>query len=708
MKTLGKGSTEPRRANDRSPARRRGILAGGPIVLLLLILLSPGSSGLVPTSSGHSVLGAGPSAGAPASVAGALTRSVGASPAATPRAVAATPKPATSAFNPNCYPIPNNITAACVSIQLPGEPDIVPNGTSRVAAIQPACNQSFPLVIKMHDPINYSGNPISGPFSPIMLNVTSVTWNGDPYYSQYSYSIWHSQSPSQLYVQLPEQTQDKTYPWWYLVNITSTTGGQPTLQPGMQVTWWIHLLFKRSSSSFQPADGPKLQFTCSGAWPYSPYPGSPHFGGPASIGLDTAISLSPREPNWNDSVFVTINTTQADVSPYNATVGAASIDIEEVVHGFVVANTSWSFNVTVTAGFGNTTTTTRIPATYAQIQGATIDYRLHVSDTSPEEDWLVSPWLNYSVNGNGSFPTGAFTSDLSLTTSPSSVAIDNYGTVSLAPGAPLGVTLISRDPTDAILAAVVLYSVAYPTLHETIHESLSLNRSSSIHFFGQIPALPLGTIVNFTVFAWDFEDAVEVSNPYSYSIESLAVYNGPIDPALAFFYVYVYDNGTGTWVSGAQVQIQGPQGELNSLSRTTLGLAYPNQTGTPFVPLLVESNVTYNITVTDNAFLPAHAQAPGPISVYVRASNPMTATQPLASTSDYIVLQEGDSILFYLNGTAPPTPSSPSVASQSPLGALGVAAVIGLVGATACAVPILLWWRQIKARRTAEEKRVTL
>jgi hypothetical protein len=624
--------------------------------------------------------------------------------------VPAVPAPGnSSAFNPPCYPV---ATGVCVSIADPGESSIVPQGSNRTSPVMPDCSQNLYLVVKSHLPLNASGgtSPTFGPHSPIALNVTGVLWNGDPYFSKYDNSIWHSNSHL-WWVLIGDETNDKTYPWWYNVTISGkAANGALNFFPGEQVTWWIFLEYAEANSNYVGVEGPHLTFTCAGAWPYSPYPGAPHYGGPASTFLDTNISVYPRAPNWNDTVSVTVNTTQADVAPYNATIGAATLDLMEVSHGAVLANTSWSFNVTLNGAFGVTSTTTRIPTSYSQIAGATISYRVWIADTSTLKDWLVTPWTNYTVNGNGSFETGVFTEDLTLLTTPDSVLVDATGTAQLTPGQPLSLVVSSRNTPDAILAVQVLYTVAYPQLHETIHQTLELNRISSIVFAGKIPALPVDTIVNFSVLAWDFTDAIEQSSEYSYSVQTFSQFIGPVPSGLAFFYVYVFDNGSQTWVQGAQVQITGPNGVFNSVSNTTLGVSYANQSGTPFTPLLVQANATYNVTVTDNRFVPGGGNGGpnGPISVSVVATNPMTTDRALASTPNYIVLEQGDQILFYLNATAPVLPASPSVSTGAPLGTLEVAAAVGLLAATAAMIPLLMWWRQIKARRTIEEKRVTL
>jgi hypothetical protein len=629
---------------------------------------------------------------------------------AAPKAAGAA-RPSIQAFNPPCYPI---VPGICVSIANPGEPDIIPTGGNHTASVMPTANESLPLVVKSHDPLNHSGTDRQcGPNSNMQLNVTGILWNGDPYMSKYDDSVWHSDSSALCWQQVPDNPQNNaTYPWWYSLNISATDNGHPNFFAGEQVTWWVELTNSTNNQTYLHHEGPHLTYIYSGAWPYSPYPGSPHFAGPAATQLDVNLSQSPRVPNWNDSVRVTVNTTQADVAPYNASIGGTIMDLVEVSHDQVIYNTSFALNVSTStsSGFGNTSTSVLIPASYAQIEGANVSYRLWISDDASPAHQLVSPWISYTVGGNGSFANGIFASDLFLQIKPVAVLIDTTTPALIQPGLPVNLTLQSRTPTDAILAAEVQYTITIGALNERITRTAYFSRVTSIDFVGAIPGLPLGTNVTFTIFAWDFEDDVDQSSSYSYTVETFAQDVGPLAPDLAFFFVYVYDNGSHSWVQDAIVQIEGPNNEFNSLGNTTFGETYANRTGQPFSPLLLKANTTYNVTVTDLGFVPGgrgNGPAP-PVSVNVALTNPMTADQPLASTPTYLVLQQGDQILFYLNATAPSSPASPSSATASPTGSVGEAAILGVVAATLAAAPIYLWWRQIKARRTQEEKRVTL
>ena len=627
-------------------------------------------------------------------------------PVAGPARLAPAVAPANSAtFNPPCYKIDQTV---CISIQNQNETDIIPPTGSFVSTQEPNCTSDEVLVIKSHSPLNWTSNPKYGPDSPIALNVTGVLWNGDLFYSPYDGTIWHSDQATNWWTQLAYVPQNLTYPWQYSVTMSAkSSSGAPNFYPGMTVQWWIYLTYNVSVNAtltYIHHLSPTFQFTCSGAWPFSPYPGSFQYAGTSAAYEDLSVTATPRDPNFNDSVKVVVNTTQADLLS-NATIGANSyLDLNETnINGTVVATATFPLPVTITNGFGAVSVSVLIPAMYAQVQGATVTYVLTVRDVA--NDLLVTPPATYVVGGNGTFLSGTFTDDLNLGSSPSTVVANLGGTASLNPGQPLNLTLFSRNPATAISAAEAVYTVSYPLLHETVTLTAHFARQTSVEFTGVIPGLPLASFVNFTILAWDATERLEVSPVFGYLVPDLQTVVPEIPTNSSFIYVFVYDNGTHTWVSGAHVQIEGFGGVYNTYSNTSLGVAYPNQTSGGLVPLLIAANGSYKITVDDPWFVPTGERSSTPVNVTVLVLHSMTARQTLLAGSDFSVVQEGNSIVFWLNATPPPLPVSPTA---SPGGAVPLAAVLGLVGALIAAIPLVFWWRQIRARRKEEEKRVTL
>ncbi len=644
----------------------------------------------------------------PTAVATGASAAVIAAPASFAHAVArapaaAAPTPATNgSFNPPCYKI---YVGVCVSIANASETDIIPPVGSFVSAVEPNATGDLQIIIKSQTRLDWVGAASSGPNSPIALNVTGTLWNGDPYYSQYSGNVWHSDSATHWWSGPSIFTSNSSgYYYWYSVTISAKSANNvANFFPGMTVTWWIALTFN-VSGTYVHKEGPHFQFTYSGAWPFSPYPGAAQYAGGSATFEDINLTVTPPAPNWNDSVTMVLNTTQADALT-NATISSAYVDLTETSPlGVPIRNGTIVFPpVQVQSGFGATSLTTVVPASYAQVAGAVVTYRLTIYDVA--SDQIVTPVSTYVVGANGTFLSGIFVDDLALYTSPTDVAANAAGTIQLAPGQSVNLTLVSRNPGTAISSAEVDYLVSYPLLHETIAFTAPLTRNTSTLFHGQIPGQPLGAFVNFTVLAWDFSNRLEISPAYGYFTPDLTTYYPVVQLNSTFFYVLVYDNGSHHWVENATVQVTGPGDIFNTVGTTTSGIAYPNATTQPFVPLLLPANATYTVTVKDPYFVPASGLAPAEISVHILGLHDLETTrQTLVQGPSYTVVQEGNAVLFWLNSTPPQPPASPTV----PGGTVPLAALIGLAATTLAAVGLGRWWLQIRARRKEEERRITL
>lgn len=616
--------------------------------------------------------------------------------------------PSAGTFNPPCYPVN---TTVCVSILNDNESDIIPNPGSFYANVEPNTSVDIPLVVKAREQLDWVGAQHAGPKSPITLNVTAVTWNGDPYYTPYDGDVWHSASATSYWTgpwQVP--TNKSGYTWWYNVSIAAhASNGAPNFLPGMSITWWIALIHN-DSNVLTPSEGPHLHFTYSQAWPYSPYPGSGQYvaGGGATF-EDINLTVTPLSPNWNDSVHLVLNTTQADVLA-NATIGSAYVDVTEVgPTGLLIQTGTIDFPVPVTAnGFGAVSTTAVIPASYAQVAGSIVTYRVTASDVPG--DTVVAPSSTYTVGGNGSFLSGVFLDDLDVASGPATV-IDQSPSSCVPPGTPVNLTLTSRNAGTAISAAEVQYSVTLALVHETVNLTVPFHRTSSTIFQAKIPGLPLGATVTFSLFAWDFTQRLEVSPQFGYCTPDFTTFvpaGVPVNST--FFYVLVYDNGSHSWVSNAKVQVMGPGGFFNSLGNSTFGLSYPNSTQGLFQPLLLPAGATYQVSVNDPWFQPSGHTA-GAVVVNVSGQHALTNEQTLYQGSDYLVVQEQNIFLFYLNSTPPAPTNSPS--STTTYGSYGFGGFTafdyaGMIAFAVASFSLFYWWKQIGDRRKAEERRVTL
>lgn len=683
-----------RRTAFATGARRRTIV---PAMLALaalapLLILGFFANGASPSAGPANAAPVGPT------VHFAADSHAGAASRATLGAHAAVPL-SNATFNPTCAKID---TTVCVSIQSATEPNIIPPAGGFVSAVEPNASADLHLIIKSRFLLNGTSPLKNGPNSPIALNVTGVLWNGVPYDTFLDGNVWHSDNGS-WWAGPTHVPQNQTYPYWYTVTIAAKSNtGAANFFAGETITWWIELTTNIANTTYTHHEGPHFQFTYGGAWPFSPYQGSQQYSGPNATFADVNVSVHPRTPNWNDTVKIVVNTTAADGFPVNASIGSASVSFRETYYSQLVTTTSFVFPVNISGGVGAVSTFVLIPAVYSQLPGAIVTYSINVADVAGDQ--LVTPSYMYKVGGNGSFLSGTFTDDLGVTSSPSDVAGAAGVAVVLPPGQAVNVTVTSLNPGVAINAAELVESFSYPAIGERIVVNIPMLRITSTIFRGTLPGTPVGSFVNFTVDAWDFDQHQLVSPEFSYVNPSFAEYNPFVPGNETFFYVYVYDNGTHEWVSGATVQVTGPHGFLNSVSNTTYGISYPNASLAPFTPLLVPANETYHISVKDLAFVPTSGGIPDRMNATVDATHGLTARQTLVSAPNYFVVQEGSSILFYLNSTAPPPVASPPASAS----AVPLPALIGLVATIVTAVPLYLWWTQIRARRKEEEKRVTL
>jgi hypothetical protein len=664
------------RSAERSSLRRfalpgTGLAAVALVLVLVLSIASPLASGFAGSSSGAR----------PASAASAGE----AAPAATPP----------------CYNINQTI---CVAMQNTTEPNIIPAPGSHVTAVEPPSSTTLTMYVESTYPLPWPTARYEGTFSPISLNLSGTLWNGVSYYNQSDNSIWHP--PGTAWWGYGPTGQNATYPYWYGVNMSARTASGPQFFPGMHIDWWLYIT-SNVSGVLHHFSSVTFQFTYSGAFPASPYPGAYQYGGASAALEDVAVAQSPLVPNFNDSITVNISTTGADLLS-GATLGGGYLDFNEYApDGAVIVQTAWSFPVKLVGALGQLSSNITVPAAYAQVPGALVEYNLTVWDTNPYgPDQVITPVYSYTVNGNGSFGSGGFANNLALTATPAAALVGGTPPPQVHEGTPVTVLLTSRNPASSILTAELRYSFDYPGISENASEQVAMVRLNSTNFFGTIPAMPLNATVTFSVTAWDFGQDQESSQDYTYATPSLAGAMATVPTNSTFFLAYVYDAGHHAWVTGASVAVAGDAGFVHVTGTTFLGVDYPNATGTPFVPLFLPAGETYRIYVNDTGFRPPGSQVAEPVSVVLRAPHALTADGILAVGSNYEVAEAGSAIFFWLNETGPGTAFSPG---SGGIGAATIlAAGIGLGAMALVAIPTVLWWRSIRARRLAEERRITL
>ncbi|HEV2519706.1 MAG TPA: hypothetical protein VGX00_03685 [Thermoplasmata archaeon] len=626
-----------------------------------------------------------------------------------------------STFAPRCFPITRS---TCVRVCTDTTPNIIPTGVNHTSSVEPLYSQNIYLCVMSQKTLIWAptGVPTSGPHSPITLNVTGVLWNGDPYMSVWDGTEYHAASATVWYtVDNTLSGQNATYPYVYDVTISNrsqASAGVQNFYPGETVKWWIQIINYTNTSGYRANTSVVFQYRVAGAWAFSPYPGAGQYAGLNASTGDLNIRWSPRVPNWNDTVNVSISVTAADDTNYSS-IGMASLLIEEFRGTQLLANATHRgfpvgtyLNATGVLIKGAETSNTTIPARFAQVPGDTIVFWVVAQDNAAgQNDTIVLPAASYIVNGNGSFSSGVFSDDIAVSSGPAAVSSPVVNTTTLqveptilAPGQNVSLVVQSRSPAVSLFSALVIYTMSYPPLSEVATAILNLGRVNSTTFEGTIPGMPLNASVNFTILAFDYNHHLDESSPYSYSVPSLQTYVPVLPVNDTFFYVYVYNNGSASYVSGALVQIRGPTPAFNTVSSTRFGIAYPNATGNDFKPLLVVANASYTISVSSNVI--ASLTGGRPLTATVAGTNPMKVHATLAHGDDYIVVQEGNSIYFWINGTVASTVFSPAAGSGG--GGVQLAGFFALAGTAVMAFVLYRWFDQIQKRRKAEERRVTL
>ena len=692
------GASRPARATPRGAVARprpptRSTLLLAVFLLVVLFLLS--SIGM-------------PGAGRASPVARSNVAASASSPSAPNSLRTESPvTPPAASSHPDTLPCYNLNETVCVSVQNASIPDIIPQPGSHVSIVHPSSNTTISLYVESEFPLTWLTAKTYGPHSPLSLNATGTLWNGVPFYSLADGTQWRE--PGTTWWTTGPPHQNTSYPYWYGLNFsTHSAVGTPNFFPGMELSWWVYFV-SNNSGVYTHWSSVALNFTFSGAWPYSPYPSAPHpsLGGGAAR-QDLSVHQTPAQPNFNDTVNLTIMTTPVDLTT-GATIGAAYLDVTETApDGLLLAQTSFKFPVSLTGSVGAIESWVVLPPAFAHNPGALVQYTVTASDTNTwGPDTIQTQSFNYTVNGNGSFVFHSFDNDLAFSTTPVGPGLGGFPPALVAAGTPVSVLLQSKVSTTAIFSASLVVTFSYGAVNETSVQDVALVRVNSTAFSGTIPGMPLGAVVTFQVLAFDFSQDRDISPVYSFATPTLSAILPSVPTNSTFFVMYVYDNGTAQWVSGASVQIRGLAGAsyIRTNGTTYGGVAYPNQTGRAFVPQLLPAGSVYNIWVNDSAFRPSGDLNAPSVEFTLTAVHDLSATGVLAVGSNYLVAENQSAIYVWLNQSSSSTTYAPSVAAGTPS---FLAAGLGLGAIALVGVPLVMWWSRIRARRVAEERRITL
>jgi hypothetical protein len=630
---------------------------------------------------------------------------IASSAAATVRTTSAVPvvRPADITDNYTCQEVNATI---CVSWGGTGY-DVVPTFGNTTSNVLPDPNATLNFYIKSRYPLSWVGAPFGDSNeTPIRINVTGVLWNGVPFMSVFDGTMWHANQGANYWAGPVGSVTNTSYPDWYTVTINGIGAmNAANFFPGEYVTWWMYIVAKSPQGHFSHFTSPQFHYRLAEAWAYSPNPGAIQYGGPNASSLDLEVSQTPLAPNWNDTVRVKIATTEADNLNRMLISTAVLVANETSSTGQPIASSVFDFNLT--PGIGTAIASAIIPSTWAQYPGASVSYQILAWDDPGSKytaDEISVTGTPYTIGGNGTFLSGIFSDDLSLTATPASVAVGLLPGPVLDPNTTVTLLLTSRNPGTAIQAAEIDYVFDQPSIHTASTGVWQMSRINSTNFRFQVPSLPMGGFLNFTILAWDYVDTLEVSPYYGYSIASFNTLVPTVPASEGFLWVYVYDNGSHGWVNGATVAFVGAGHYVSITTHTMFGVAYPNASSEPSYPLLLTANVTYIVTIDDPWYVLPGAHSTQNVTYPIVLEHSMTYEGTLAQTGNYTVFENGNLLFFWLNSTG----AGPSFSQSASIEPVVLAPAIGIIAASAAVFLTIYWWREVASRRREQERKVTL
>jgi len=525
----------------------------------------------------------------------------------------------------------------------------------------------------------------------------------------------------------------------YTLTITASVGDSPNFPAGSYVQWNAtsvriggtngQYVYSNSTSKMF---GGMFSYYVKGAWYWSDagttggctpgqlyqscYPNAPSAAScplngntysATAFGCNLRILINPQgSVGIGDNVIVTLQTNMSWQMYTGAEIKGATLNLLAYYPNGTFWRT-WAVGFTPTPyGYPTQNATATIPKQFFQSAYGSVVWNITAYD---QNDYtLTSQNYNEVTSQNGVF-FGNFSMNLNLTTAPPIIGMEGFnGTLpwsgllpSVALQEAVNVSISRIGPNTSIQAAElslqVIFSGGYS---EPAVNSMKCPTQAGCYFL--IPALPAGANVTFFVKAWDMNDTTVVSHDYRYFIETIVL--SP-NPQLGFFYVKVFDNGSGRYVTGAFVNITGEGGAITIKTMTEAGIAYPNVTGKQFTPEFLPDNTSYTVIVTWLGFQAADRPAgTHSLRITFMLYHYMNATEVLLSGTNYVVEEQGDVFMFSLNVPTPP----PTFANTSPTFGEYLTGAVGLVVATAIVVPVYFMWREMRKRAEEEEKRITL
>jgi hypothetical protein len=396
---------------------------------------------------------------------------------------------------------------------------------------------------------------------------------------------------------------------------------------------------------------------------------SPYFQSDIAVSTDPNVLSTPAyDPNPGQSPTVTLTS----ISPTGGTPPAIpdaliQYTISQYLKGIGVTNSSYS-------GSFSPDNSTVMTFTFPQpFPGSQITFnitgRLPWQGGSTFIDPIIShPFeFNWSTKGGWWQPTSPLEANTQFTSSPNVLS-------TVATHLPTGtrVNLTIHEPIENVTISSSVVNFEFNDHNATYIGSIPMLRLDANTTYVVLPGLPANASLTFSVTAKDYYDDPVVSGNYTY-VENGSLAQVP-GSTQGLFFVEVYDVGARTLVSAVNFTVQNDTWSQNTTT-SPMGFGQILSLGSSTYVFLNDGTYIVTVRVFGETIVRA---------VAVGSPSPLT-------------------VVFYVSSTfVAPNASSPPPAT------FAVGGIVGLVAGAVCSYPILIWYKERRAKAEAEQRRVTL
>jgi hypothetical protein len=457
--------------------------------------------------------------------------------------------------------------------------------------------------------------------------------------------------------------------------------------PGDTVSFNLELVSTQPNSQGQTASPSKIwsnqTVNVTQAYPsgYVDYPtwevfinspwSSTYFQSDIAVSTDpNVLGTPPFDPNPGQAVTVTITSISATNGKLTPIPDALiQYSISEKIKNVGVENSSYSGEFTP---LNATIETFTFPQPFP---GSTIAFnitgRLPWQGNSGYIDLIVSSdyWFNYSAKGGWWQTTEPLEANAELTSVPNVLT-------ALPTHIPTGtrVNLTVHEPIQNVTISSGTVNFKFDDHGATYIGSVPMLRLDQNTTSIELPGLPANGTMTFSITAKDYYNDPITSANYTY-VEGGAL-NSSVNPSAGqgVLFVEVYDVGAQSLVANANYTIQN-----NTWAQSGTTAPYG------FGKILNPGADTY-VYLNDGTYILTIHVFGETIVRAVQVSSPMPLT-----------------VVFYVSSSpVVSTASSPTPAT------FAIGGIIGLVAGAVCSWPILVWYKERRAKAEAEQRRVTL